>query len=79
MLRILLEPEYLEFKCDQCGKSSQMNSKRLELLNLPPMLMMTIHRFTYDQSTHQMTKMLTKIPFEFELDMRQVLKMPNLD
>ncbi|CAD8106551.1 unnamed protein product [Paramecium sonneborni] len=79
MIAQVYEVEQIEFTCEKCNRRSNDIKKSLQILNLPPVLFMTIQRFQYDAQTQQMTKILQKVPLKFEIDMRQVFQQSYLD
>ncbi|KAM3143113.1 hypothetical protein pb186bvf_004699 [Paramecium bursaria] len=78
MIRTFFDEEIIEFTCDNCKQKSEDNGKTVQLISLPPFLMMTIHRFNFDFNTQQMIKYKDKVPMQFDLDMREVFNREDL-
>ncbi|CAD8125743.1 unnamed protein product [Paramecium sonneborni] len=78
MIKRAYEEEQIEFTCERCREKTKKTYKSQQLLQLPSVLFMTIHRFTFDQSSQTMTKILTKVPFQFQIDFREAFPKNHL-
>ncbi|CAD8213631.1 unnamed protein product [Paramecium octaurelia] len=79
MIKKAYEEEQIEFTCERCRQKTNKIYKSQQLLQLPSVLFMTLHRFTYDQNSQTMTKILTKVPFQFQIDFREAFPSNHLN
>ncbi|CAD8173429.1 unnamed protein product [Paramecium pentaurelia] len=79
MIRKAYEKEQIEFTCDKCNQRTDRVYKSQQLIQLPSVLFMIVHRFTFNAATQTMNKMLTKVPFKFQIDFRDVFNQKKLN
>ncbi|CAD8208947.1 unnamed protein product [Paramecium pentaurelia] len=79
MIKKAYEEEQIEFTCERCRQKTNKIYKSQQLLQLPSVLFMTLHRFTYDQNSQTMTKILDKVPFQFQIDFREAFPNKHLN
>ncbi|CAD8123275.1 unnamed protein product [Paramecium sonneborni] len=79
MIRKAYEKEQIEYTCDRCNQKTNQVYKSQQLIQLPSVLFMIVHRFTFDSTTLTMKKMLTKVPFRFQIDFRHIFNKQKLN
>ncbi|CAK82749.1 unnamed protein product (macronuclear) [Paramecium tetraurelia] len=79
MIRKAYEKEQIEFTCDKCNQRTDRVFKSQQLIQLPSVLFMIVHRFTFNAATQTMNKMLTKVPFRFQIDFRDIFNQKKLN
>lgn len=63
-----------QYKCEKCGNQYRDAEKYCQLKQLPPVLTLSLLRFTYDYKTFQRIKETSKFEFPFDLDLSEFIE-----
>ena len=63
-----------QYRCEKCSNEYRDAEKYCQLKNLPPILTLSLLRFTYDLTTYQRIKEVGKFEFPLELDLTDYME-----
>ncbi|CAF0830036.1 unnamed protein product [Brachionus calyciflorus] len=63
-----------QYKCEKCNNQYRDAEKYCQLKTLPPILTLSLLRFTYDLNTYQRIKETSRFEFPFEINLKEYME-----